>query len=80
MQRHLHEHFNLPGRSEFLNDVSIILLDQADPKNPTKREDYQIHTLKTKAPLEHNVEDGLQAKLMVFSVTDYVYGRTVFGQ
>ena len=59
MQRHLHEHFNLPGRSGFLNDVSIILLDQADPKNPTKREDYWIHTLKTKAPLEHNVEDGL---------------------
>ena len=30
-----------------------------EPKDPTKREDYWIHTLKTKAPLGLNVEDGL---------------------
>ena len=56
MQRHLYEQFNLPGRSGFLNDVSVTLIDKADPKDPTKREDYWIYTLKTKAPLGPNAE------------------------
>ena len=59
MQRHLHEHFNLPGHSGFLNDVSVTLIDKTDPKDPTKRQDFWIQTLKTKAPLELNIEDGL---------------------
>ena len=59
MQRHLYEHFNLPGRSAFLNDVYFTLIDKTDPKVPTKREDFWIQTLKTKVPLELNVEDGL---------------------
>ena len=57
MQRHLYEHFNLPGLSGFLNDVSVTL--KTDPKDPAKRENDWIHTLKTKAPLGLNVEDGL---------------------
>ena len=40
MQRHLYEHFNLPGRSGFLNDVFVTLIDKVDPKDSTKREDY----------------------------------------
>ena len=40
MQRHLYEHFNVPGHSGFLNDVSVTLIDKTDPKGPTKREDY----------------------------------------
>ena len=56
MQRHLYEQFNLPGHSGFLNDVSVTLIDKADPKDPTKREDYWIYTLKTKAPLGPNAE------------------------
>ena len=79
MQRHLCEHFNLSGHSVFLNDLSVTLIDETDPKDPTKLEDYWIHTLKTKAPLGLNVEACLQSKLIVFCVTDYVYGRTVFG-
>ena len=59
MQRHLYEHFNLPGHSGFLNDVSITLIDKTDLKDPTKQEDFWIQTLTTKAPLGHNVEDGL---------------------
>ena len=59
MQRHLYEHFNLPGHSGFLNDVSVTLIDKTDPKDPTKRQDFWIQTLKTKAPLELNIEDGL---------------------
>ena len=59
LQRHLYNHFNLPGPSGFLNDVSVTLIYQTNPKNPTKREDYRIHTLKTKAPLGLNAEDDL---------------------
>ena len=73
----MYEHFNLPG---FSNDVSVTLIDKTDPKDPTKGEDYCIDTLKTKAPLGLNVEDGLLAKLVVFCYIDYVYGRTVFGK
>ena len=40
MQRHLNEHFNTPGHSGFLNDVSVTLIDKTDPKDPTKREDF----------------------------------------
>ena len=59
MQRHLYEHFNLPGHSGSLNDVSVTLIDKTDPKDPTKRENFWIQTLKTKPPLGRNVEDGL---------------------
>ena len=59
MQRHLYEHFNLPGHSGFLNDVSVTLIDKTDLKDPTKQEDCWIHGLKTKAPLGLNVEDDL---------------------
>ena len=60
MQRHLYEHFTVPGRARFLNEVSVAIIDKRDPKNPTKCEGYWIQKLKTKAPLELNVEDGLQ--------------------
>ena len=52
MQRRLYEHFNLPGQSGFLNDISVTLIDKVDPKDPTKQEDYWIHILKSKAWLE----------------------------
>ena len=51
MERHLHEHFPLPGLSGFLHDVSITLINKTDPSSPTKREDYWIDTLKIKAPI-----------------------------
>ena len=59
MQRHLYEHFNLPGHSGFLNDASATLIDKTDAKDPIKQEDYWIHILKIKAALGLNVEDGL---------------------
>ena len=46
MQRHLYEHSNLPGHPGILNEVSLTLIDKADPKGPTKREDFWIQTLK----------------------------------
>ena len=71
----MYEHFNLPG---FLNNVSVTLINKTDPKDPTKRKNYCIHTLKSKAPLELNVEDSPLAKLIIFCFIDYVYGQTVF--
>ena len=44
MQKHLYEHFTLPGNSVFLQDVSVTLIDKTDPSCPTKREDYWIDT------------------------------------
>ena len=56
MQRHLYEHFTLTVHSGFLHDVSIILIDKADPSCPTKGEDYWINVLKTKAPMRLNFD------------------------
>ena len=58
MQKKLCEQFNWSSHSVFLNDVSVTLIDKTDPNNPTKPKGYWIHTLKTKAPLALNVEDG----------------------
>ena len=55
MQRHPYEHFQLPG---FLQDTYVTLIDNSDPREPNKPEDYWIHTLKTKAPMGFHVEDG----------------------
>ena len=59
MQKHLHEYFDLPGHTSFLDDVTVTLIGKTDPRKPTEREDYWIHTLKTKAPMGLNMEDGL---------------------
>ena len=57
MQKHLYEHFDLPGHTNFL-DVIVTLIDKTDPSNPSEREDYWIYTFKTKAPIGLNMEDG----------------------
>ena len=59
MQRHVYDHFDLPGHSGLLNDISATLIYQEDLENPNKREDYWIHILKTKASLGLNSEDDL---------------------
>ena len=60
MRSHLYEHFQLPDHTDFLQDtyVTLIEIDKTDPRAPTKREDYWIHTLKSKAPMGFNVEGG----------------------
>ena len=50
---------DLPGHTSFSEDVTVTLIDKTDPRNPTEREDYWIYTLKTKAPMGLNMEDGL---------------------
>ena len=56
MQKHLYEHFTLPRHSGFLHDEYITLKNKTDPNCPTKREDYWIDILKTKAPTGLNVD------------------------
>ena len=55
MQKHLYEHFDLPGHTNFLEDVTGTLIDKTDPRDPTEREDYWIYALKTKAPMGLNM-------------------------
>ena len=57
MQQHLFEYFSREDHSSFLDDMSIIIIDKTDPKDPNKREHYWRHTLKTMAPQGLNVED-----------------------
>ena len=58
MEKHLHEHFDLPGYTNVLADVTVTLIDKTDPRDPTEREDYWIYTLKNKAPVGLNMENG----------------------
>ena len=59
MQEHLYKHFESEGHTDFLDDVSITLIDTADGFNPTKRENYWMRTLKTFPPYGLNVEDSI---------------------
>ena len=65
MQIHLFQHssyqvilafFKIPGHTGFFTYVTLI--GETNTRAPTKREDYWIHTLKTKPPMGLNVEDG----------------------
>ena len=40
MQEHLSRHFNCQGHQGFLEDISIILIDKKDCRDPNKRKDY----------------------------------------
>ena len=40
MQRHLYKHFQLPYHTVFLEDTYVILINNTDPRIPTKSEDY----------------------------------------
>ena len=59
MQEYLYSHFESEGHNGFLEDVSITLIDKTDGSDPTKRETFWMHTLKTLAPYGLNVENGI---------------------
>ena len=59
-QEHLFEHFKSEGHSGFLGNVSITLIDKTDGKDPKRRENYWIRTLKTYAPFGLNIEDTVR--------------------
>ena len=46
MQEHLHKHFESECHSGFRDDVSVILIDETESSNPTKRGIYSVRTLK----------------------------------
>ena len=58
MQENLYKHFESEGHTEFLDNVSITLIDKTDGSNPSKRENYWMRTLKTFAPYGLNVKDS----------------------
>ena len=58
MQRHLYEHFQVPGHTGFCKIPMLLSLISPIPRTPTKREDYWIHTIKIKPSMVLNVEGG----------------------
>ena len=45
MPRHLYKHFSSFGHCEFLQHLSVMVIDRTDPSDPLKREDYWRRTL-----------------------------------
>ena len=59
IQEHLYKHFENERHTEFLDDVSITLIDKTDGSNPTKRENYWMRIFKTYAPYGFNAADTI---------------------
>ena len=59
IQEHLYKYFGREEHTEFLDYVSIALIDKTDGSNPTKRENYWMQTLKAYAPYGLNVADSI---------------------
>ena len=55
MQEHILEHCNSESHTVFLENVSVTFIDKTDSRNPEKRENYWIHTLKTMVPWGLNI-------------------------
>ena len=49
----------MSGITVFLEDVSVTLIDKTDGSDPTKRETFWMHMLKTLAPYGLNVKNGI---------------------
>ena len=54
-QENLNKHFESGRHTEFLDDVSVRLIDKTYASNPTKGENYWMQTLTTFAPYSLNV-------------------------
>ena len=52
------EDFKSEVHNNFLGNVSITLIDKIDGKDPKKRENYWMRTLKTYAPFGLNIDDS----------------------
>ena len=50
-QRRLHEHFQLPGHTGFLQNIYVTLTDKTNPRILTKHEDYWIYTIRTRSAM-----------------------------
>ena len=58
-QKFLHEHFAGENHNDFESDCMITIIDKSDPQDPTRRERYWIHRLKTLMPLGLNIEENV---------------------
>ena len=56
--RSMFEDFKSEVHNDFLGIVSITLIDKIDGKDPKKRENYWMRTLKTYAPFGLNIDDS----------------------
>ena len=59
MQKYLYSYFENEWHNCFLEDVSVTLIDKTDGSDPTKRETFWMHMLKTLAPYGVNVKNGI---------------------
>ena len=58
-QQHLYDYFMLENDTQFVNDVSMILIDKTDPTDLLKREQHWGHNLKTLVPYGVNVSESV---------------------
>ena len=59
MQQYLFNHFCTSGHCDFLEDVSLTLIDKTDPSDPLKRADYWRNTLQAIVPFGLNIEESV---------------------
>ena len=67
------EHFKSEGHSGFLVNVTITLADQTDGKNPKRRENYCLRTLKTYGSFGCNIEDCLTNPMRKYKCYEQAY-------
>ena len=60
-------HFQTAGHSGFINDTEIRFIDNTDPSDPTRHEDFWIDTLKTHYPQGLNNIDPYHWLFIVFA-------------
>ena len=73
MQRHLYKHYSSVGHCGFLEHVSITLIDETDPSDTLKREDYWRRTLCTTSPCGLNIEKYLWRTFTALHLYDKKY-------
>ena len=74
------EHFKSEGHSGFLGNAFITLIDKIDSKDPKRRENYWMKTLKTYAPFGLNIEDSFWPNpSRSINVTDQFTCLVLFG-
>ena len=59
MQRHLYEHYSGVGDCEFLEHLSITLIDKTNPSDPLRREDFWRRLFCTMASYGLNIDETM---------------------
>ena len=57
MQKYLHDHFISQDHDGLLNNVEVTLIDETDPSDPERGEEFWRTKLCTLAPLGLNIEE-----------------------